>query len=124
LRLPPGNAHSCPAPVHPDDRRRAVPRRPNPAGSDASAAAAGDPRSPRSRRALPVGNIAETTKPGHSAGLRAVGRLLGLARRLRCDVLVHVEEIAGIVGPLDLDEARVVLAVVVPNSLAVVVLHG
>ena len=62
--------------VHPDDRRRSVPRRPEPAGGGAGAAAAGDPRAARSRRALPVEERAETTKPGHSAGLRAVGRLL------------------------------------------------
>ena len=41
-----------PPTVHPDDRRRAVPRRPEPAGN---AAAAGDSRSARSRRAPPVG---------------------------------------------------------------------
>ena len=34
---------------------------------------------------------------------------------LRCDVLVQVEEVVGIVGPLDLDQAVVVLAVVVSN---------
>ena len=54
LRLRAGDAGSCPAAVHPDDRRRAVPRRPKPAGSAAGAAAAGDPGSARSRRALPV----------------------------------------------------------------------
>ena len=42
---------------------------------------------------------------------------------LRCDVLVQVEEVVGIVGPLDLDEVVVVLAVVVSNSVVVVVLH-
>ena len=46
-----------------------------------------------------------------------------LSQRLRCDVLVQVEEVVGIVGPLDLDEAVVVLAVVVSNSVVVVVLH-
>ena len=70
LRLRAGDARSRPAAVHPDDRRRAVPRRPESAGSDAGAAAAGDPGSARSRRALAVEEYRETTKPGHSAGLR------------------------------------------------------
>ena len=48
LRLRAGDAGPCPAAVHPDDRRRAVPRRPEPAGSDAGAAAAGDAGSTRS----------------------------------------------------------------------------
>jgi hypothetical protein len=39
------------------------------------------------------------------------------------DVLVDVEEVAGIVGPLDLDQPVVVLAVVVPDLVVVVVLH-
>ena len=39
------------------------------------------------------------------------------------DVLVYVEEVAGIVGPFDLDQPVVVLAVVVPNPAVVVVLH-
>ena len=43
LRLRAGDAGSCPAAVHPDDWRRSVPRCPKPAGSDAGAAAAGDP---------------------------------------------------------------------------------
>jgi hypothetical protein len=42
---------------------------------------------------------------------------------LWCDVLVDVEEVAGIVGPLDLDQPVVVLAVVVPDLVVVVVLH-
>ena len=54
LRLRAGDARPRPAAVHPDDRRRAVPRRPEPAGSGAGAAAAGDPGSTRSRRALEV----------------------------------------------------------------------
>src|SRR5579859_3832556 len=39
------------------------------------------------------------------------------------DVLVHVEQIAGIVRPLDLDQSVVVLAVVVADLVVVVVLH-
>ncbi len=54
LRLRAGDAGPCPAAVHPDDRRRPVPRRPQPGASGAAAAAAGDPGSARSRRALPV----------------------------------------------------------------------
>ena len=54
LRLRAGNRGPCTAAVHPDDWRRSVPRRPKPAGSGAGAAAAGDPGSARSRRALPV----------------------------------------------------------------------
>ena len=54
LRLRAGDACSCPAAVHPDDRRRAVPRRPESADPDAVAAAAGDPGSARSRHALAI----------------------------------------------------------------------
>ena len=39
------------------------------------------------------------------------------------DVLVYVEEIVGIVGAFDLNQAIVVLAVVVSNSAVIVVLH-
>jgi hypothetical protein len=42
---------------------------------------------------------------------------------LRCDVLVDVEEVAGIVRPLDLDQAVMVLAVVVLDLVVIVVLH-
>ena len=42
---------------------------------------------------------------------------------LGCDVLVDVEEVAGIVRPLDLDQAVVVLAVVVLDLAVVVILH-
>jgi hypothetical protein len=42
---------------------------------------------------------------------------------LRGDVLVDVEEVAGIVGPLDLNQPVVVLPVVVPDLVVVVVLH-
>jgi hypothetical protein len=52
---------------------------------------------------------------------------VGSARRIRwplgCDVLVEVEEVAGIVGTLDLDQAIVVLAVVVLDLVVIVVLH-
>ena len=42
---------------------------------------------------------------------------------LRCDVLVDVKEVARIVGTLDLDQAVVVLAVVVLDFVVIVVLH-
>jgi hypothetical protein len=52
---------------------------------------------------------------------------VGSARRIRwplgCDVLVEVEEVAGIVRSLDLDQAVVVLAVVVLDLVVIVVLH-
>ena len=47
----------------------------------------------------------------------------GAALCLWCDVLVYVEEVVGIVGPFELNQAVVVLAVVVLNSVVVVVLH-
>jgi hypothetical protein len=42
---------------------------------------------------------------------------------LRCDVLVHVEKVARIVGAFDLHQPLVVLAVVVSNPAVVVILH-
>src|SRR5215469_6712424 len=39
------------------------------------------------------------------------------------DVLVDVEEVAGIVGPLDLNQPVVVLPVVVPDLVVIVILH-
>jgi hypothetical protein len=52
---------------------------------------------------------------------------VGSVRRIRsplgCDVLVDVEEVARIVGTLDLDQAVVVLAVVVLDLVVIVVLH-
>ena len=42
---------------------------------------------------------------------------------LRGDVLVNVEEVAGVVGPLDLNQPVVVLPVVVADLVVVVVLH-
>ena len=52
VRLRAGDAQPCPAAVHPDDRRRALPRRPEPLGPG--------------RRGL----TAPSTKPGRPAGLR------------------------------------------------------
>ena len=52
---------------------------------------------------------------------------VGSVRRIRsplgCDVLVDVEEVARIVGTLDLDQAVVVLAVVDLDLVVIVVLH-
>ena len=52
---------------------------------------------------------------------------VGSAPRIRwplgCDVLVDVEEVAGIVRPLDFDQAVVVLAVVVLDLVVIVILH-
>ena len=52
---------------------------------------------------------------------------VGSARRIRwrlgCVVLIDVEEVAGIVRPLDLDQAVVVLAVVVLDLVVIVILH-
>ena len=42
---------------------------------------------------------------------------------LRGDVMVHMEEVARIVGAFDLNQSLVVLAVVVPNPAVVVILH-
>src|SRR6266481_2732330 len=49
------------------------------------------------------------------SGPRGVGCLRG-------DVLVDVEEVAGVVGPFDLNQPVVVLPVVVPDLVIVVVL--
>ena len=60
--------------------------------------------------------------PDQSPGYRCSA----VQRRAGClwgDVLVDVEEVAGIVGPLDLDQTVVVLPVVVPDLVVVVVLH-
>ena len=97
LRLRAGDARPCPAAVHPDDRRRAVPRRPKPAGSDAGAAAAGQPRVSAisscacgrgiSQRleARPFGRASYRRRPvPHSPGRYAIalGATNGLPRRL------------------------------------------
>src|SRR3954465_14791677 len=42
---------------------------------------------------------------------------------LWCDVLVQAEEVAGVVGPLDLNQAVIVLTVVVLNLVIIVVVH-
>jgi hypothetical protein len=45
------------------------------------------------------------------------------ALSLRCDVLVDVEKVAGVVGAFDLNQPRVVLAVVVSDPAVIVILH-
>jgi hypothetical protein len=52
-----------------------------------------------------------------------VGSARGIRWPLGCDVLVDVEEVARIVRPLDLDQAVVVLAVVVLDLVVIVILH-
>ena len=60
---------------------------------------------------------------GDAAALPVPWMMARTGQRLRCDVLVDVEEIAGIVRPLELNQAVVVLAVVVSNPAEIVVLH-
>jgi hypothetical protein len=59
------------------------------------------------------GDVSVTDEPWLRAGAGA----------LWCDVLVQVEEVAGIVGPLNLNQAVIVLTVVVLNLAIIVVLH-
>ena len=58
-----------------------------------------------------------------SSFIAAPDRPGGFAEPLRFDVLIDVEQIAGIVRALDLDQAVVVLAIVVLDLVVVVVLH-
>jgi hypothetical protein len=44
-------------------------------------------------------------------------------QHLRCDVLVHVEEVGGVIGALDLNQPIIVLPVVVLDLVIIVVLH-
>ena len=76
LRLRAGDGRSCPAAVHPDDWRRAVPRRPKPAGCGRRRSSSRRPRVSASWPCPPGRAIRETTKPGHPAGPRAISRLL------------------------------------------------
>src|SRR5205814_6280893 len=74
----------------------------------------------RSGRAAAIATARGSRCPG--AGAVAAFQSAG-AGCLWCDVLVDVEEVAGVVGPLDLNQPVVVLAVVVPDLVVIVVLH-
>ena len=81
LRLRAGDAGSCAADVHPDDRRRALPRRPQPAGAAGAAsyaAGARDAGSAPRRRALAVADEVRrqrspAIRPGFGFVLLALG---------------------------------------------------
>ena len=76
---------------------------------------------------LNVHSVTVTAQSARTWSAVLVIGCVGSARRIRwsfgCDVLVEVEEVAGIVGTLDLDQAVVVLAVVVLDFVVIVVLH-
>jgi hypothetical protein len=80
-----------------------------------------------SRPPLNLHGVTLTAQPQGGGGGASYSSASDRARRIRwpsgCDVLVDVEEVAGIVRPLDLDQAVVVLAVVVLDLVVIVILH-